>query len=62
VRGLAVHVAARVLAIAGPSEVLVSWTTRDLLAGSRLEFEERGRHELKGLPEPRPLYAVRAEG
>jgi class 3 adenylate cyclase len=60
VRGLSVHVAARVLSLAGASEVLVSWTTRDLLAGSRLALEDRGTHELKGLPEPRPVYAVTA--
>jgi class 3 adenylate cyclase len=62
VRGLSVHVAARVLSLAGPSEVLVSWTTRDLLADSRLQFEDRGTHELKGLPEPRRVYGVRAAG
>jgi class 3 adenylate cyclase len=60
VRGLAVHVGARVMSLAGPSEVLVSWTTRDLLAGSNLSFEDRGLHELKGLPDPRPIYAVTA--
>lgn len=58
VRGLAVHVAARVMALAGPGEVLVSWTTRDLLDTSTLVFEDRGSHELKGLPEPRPMFAV----
>jgi class 3 adenylate cyclase len=58
VRGLAVHVAARVMSLAGPGEVLVSWTTRDLLAGSRTTFEERGEHELKGIPSPRAVYAV----
>ncbi|MEP7159423.1 MAG: adenylate/guanylate cyclase domain-containing protein, partial [Chloroflexota bacterium] len=59
-RGLSVHLAARVVGLAGPGEVLVSWTTRDLLAGSRLGFEDRGTHQLKGLPEPRTIYAVRA--
>jgi class 3 adenylate cyclase len=59
-RGLAVHVAARVIGLAQPSEVLVSWTTRDLLAGSSLAFTDRGTHELKGLPEPRPVYRVEA--
>jgi class 3 adenylate cyclase len=59
-RGLAVHVAARVIGLAQPSEVLVSWTTRDLLAGSSLTFTDRGTHELKGLPEPRPVYRVEA--
>jgi class 3 adenylate cyclase len=57
-RGLAVHVAARVIGLAQPSEVLVSWTTRDLLAGAPLRFADRGTHELKGLPEPRPVFRV----
>lgn len=60
VRGLSVHIASRVVALAGAGEVLVSWTTRELLIGGRLEFEDRGMHELKGLAEPRRLYAVRA--
>jgi class 3 adenylate cyclase len=59
IRGVAVHMAARVMAIAGPSEILVSASTRELLAGSALEFEDRGSHELKGLPGPRQLFAVR---
>jgi class 3 adenylate cyclase len=58
-RGVAVHMAARVMGLAGPGEVLVSATTRDLLAGSELEFEDRGSHELKGLPGPRQLFALR---
>jgi class 3 adenylate cyclase len=58
VRGLAVHVAARIVSLARPGEVLVSWTTRDLMTGTTLEFEDRGLHELKGLTEPRALYAV----
>jgi class 3 adenylate cyclase len=58
VRGVAVHAAARIMAAAGPREVLVSATTRDLLAGSSLRFEPRGRHEMKGLPEPIELYAL----
>jgi class 3 adenylate cyclase len=56
--GVAVHTAARVAARAAPNEVLVSETTRQLLAGSGLAFEERGSHELKGLPEPLTLHAV----
>jgi pimeloyl-ACP methyl ester carboxylesterase len=48
--GIAVHVAARVSALAGPGEVLVTGTVRDLVAGSGLEFEDRGSHELKGVP------------
>jgi pimeloyl-ACP methyl ester carboxylesterase len=57
--GIAVHTGARVAAAAGPGEVLVSSTVRDLVAGSGIEFEDRGLHELKGLDEPRRLFAVR---
>ena len=57
-RGLAVHIAARILALAGPAEVVVSWTTRDLLDGTSFTFEDRGMHELKGLAGPRAVYAV----
>jgi class 3 adenylate cyclase len=57
-RGLAVHIAARILALAGPAEVVVSWTTRDLLAGTGFRFEDRGMHELKGIAGPRAVYAV----
>ena len=48
--GIAVHIAARISALAGPGEVLTSSTVRDLVAGSGLEFEDRGEHELKGVP------------
>ena len=58
VRGVAVHMAARIMALAGPGEVLVSGTTYDLLAGSGLVFEDRGLHELKGLSGSRPIYAL----
>ena len=58
VRGLAVHVASRVMGLAGPGEVLVSWTTRDLLDGSPVAFEDRGRHQIKGLETARPVYAL----
>jgi pimeloyl-ACP methyl ester carboxylesterase len=58
--GIAVHTGARVAALAGAGEVLVSSTVRDLVAGSGIEFEDRGLHELKGLGEPRRLYAARA--
>jgi pimeloyl-ACP methyl ester carboxylesterase len=58
VAGFAVHVGARVAAAAGPGEVLVSGTVKDLVAGSGIEFEDRGEHELKGFLERRPLYAV----
>ncbi len=56
--GIAVHIAARVGALAGPSEVLVSRTVKDLVAGSGLEFDERGTHELKGVPDAWQLYAA----
>ena len=58
IRGIAVHVAARLAARAQPNEVLVSSIVRDLAVGSGLTFEDRGLHELKGLPEPRQLLAV----
>jgi len=56
--GIAVHTAARVSALAGPGEVLVSSVTRDLLDGSGLVFEQRGVHELKGLSGARPVFAL----
>ena len=58
VEGLAVHVGARVAALAGPSEVLVSSTVKDLVAGSGLTFEDAGEHELKGVPDRWRLYRV----
>jgi class 3 adenylate cyclase len=58
VGGIAVHIGARVAALAGPSEVLVSSTVKDLVAGSGLVFADRGEHELKGVPGPWHLYAV----
>ena len=58
VAGIAVHLGARVAALAGGSEVLVSSTVKDLVAGSGIEFEERGEHELKGVPGEWRLYAV----
>ena len=57
-RGVGVHAAARVAALAGPGEVLVSGTTRDLLDGSGLTLEPRGEHELKGLSGPRAIFAL----
>ena len=48
--GIAVHIGARVAGVAKPGEVLVSQTVRDLVAGSGLEFEDRGAHRLKGVP------------
>jgi class 3 adenylate cyclase len=58
VGGIAVHIAARVAALAGPSEVLVSSTVKDLVAGSGLVFADRGEHELKGVPGSWRLYAA----
>ena len=58
VAGIAVHIGARVAAEAAPGEVLVSSTVRDLVAGSGLQFEDRGEHELKGMPGEWRLYAV----
>jgi class 3 adenylate cyclase/pimeloyl-ACP methyl ester carboxylesterase len=58
VGGIAVHIGARVMSIAGPSEVLVSSTVRDLTAGSGLEFTDAGEHELKGVPGRWRLYRV----
>jgi pimeloyl-ACP methyl ester carboxylesterase/class 3 adenylate cyclase len=59
--GLAVHIAARVSAIAGPNEVLVTSTVRDLVAGSGIRFEDRGGVALKGVPDEWRIYAVAAE-
>ena len=56
--GIGVHIGARVSALAGPNDVLVSSTLRDLVIGSGLEFEERGAHELKGVPGEWRLLAV----
>ena len=58
-RGIAVHVGARVMSRADGGEVLVSSTTRDLVAGSGLDFEDRGEHELKGIEGRRHLFAAR---
>src|SRR5437660_975774 len=57
-RGVAIHIGARVIASAAPGEVVVSSTVRDLVAGSGLQFADRGRHELKGVPGEWQLYAV----
>jgi pimeloyl-ACP methyl ester carboxylesterase len=62
VGGIAVHIGARVAAEAAPGEVLVSSTVKDLVAGSGLAFQERGTHELKGIPGEWRLYAVTQEG
>jgi len=60
IRGIAVNIGARVGATAGPGEVLVSQTVKDLVAGSGLAFEDRGEHRLKGVPGSWRLYSVEA--
>jgi class 3 adenylate cyclase len=57
--GVAVHIGQRVTALAEPGEVLVSSTVKDLVAGSGLEFDDRGEHELRGVPGTWHLYAAR---
>jgi class 3 adenylate cyclase len=56
--GIAVHIAARVSALAGPDEILVSRTVKDLVAGSGIQFADRGDHTLKGVPDEWALHAV----
>jgi class 3 adenylate cyclase len=58
IAGIAVHIGARVAGLASPGEVLVTRTVRDLVAGSGLAFDDRGEHELKGVPERWTLYAA----
>lgn len=58
VGGIAVHIGARVAAVAGAGEVLVSRTVNDLVSGSGIEFEDGGEHELKGVPGSWKLFAV----
>ena len=60
--GIAVHIGARVASQAAPNDVLVSSTVKDLVAGSGIGFEDRGQHELKGIPGEWRLYAVANEG
>ena len=57
-RGIAVHIGARVASKAGAAEILVSQTVKDLVAGSGIEFQDRGLHELKGVAGEWHLYAV----
>jgi class 3 adenylate cyclase len=59
VAGMAVHIGARVAAVAGPGEVLVSGAIPPLVVGSGIEFDDRGEHELKGVPGTWRLYAVK---
>jgi class 3 adenylate cyclase len=58
VSGIAVHVASRVLSAAAPGEILVSGTVRDLLLGSDVKFDDRGRHHLKGIEGDWQLFAL----
>jgi pimeloyl-ACP methyl ester carboxylesterase/class 3 adenylate cyclase len=62
VSGIAVHIGARVCGLARASEVLVSGTVKDLVAGSGLRFTDRGEHELKGVPDRWRLFSVEAQG
>jgi class 3 adenylate cyclase len=55
---MAIHIGARVAALAGAGEVFVSSTVKNLVAGSGIDFEDRGEHELKGVPEAWKIYAV----
>jgi len=59
IRGIAVHIGARVAGLALAGEVLVSGTVKDLVAGSGIDFEDRGAHTLKGVPGKWRIYAVR---
>ena len=56
--GVAVHIGQRISALAQPSEIVVSSTVKDLVAGSGIEFEDRGERELKGVPGTWRLFAV----
>jgi class 3 adenylate cyclase len=58
VGGIAVHIAARVMAVAAPGQVLVSSTVRDLVVGSGLRFEGAGTHTLRGVPGEWAVYAL----
>ena len=58
IEGLAVHIGARVVALADAGEILVSSTVKDLVAGSGVVFDDRGRHVLKGVPGDWQLHAV----
>jgi len=60
VRGIAVHIGARVMAIARGGEILVTNTVKDMVAGTDIHFEDRGPHDLKGVPGEWHLYAVQA--
>jgi class 3 adenylate cyclase/pimeloyl-ACP methyl ester carboxylesterase len=61
ISGVAAHIGSRIMSLAGPTEVLVSATVRDLVFGSGVEFEDRGEHELKGVPGKWSVHAVVAD-
>jgi class 3 adenylate cyclase len=58
IAGIAVHIAARVMALAGEGHVLVSGTLKDLVVGSTIRFSDRGTHALRGIPGERRLFEV----
>ncbi len=58
IAGASVQITGRIAALARPAEILVSRTVKDLVTGTGLSFTERGRHELTGLPDEWPLFAV----
>ncbi len=60
--GIAVHIAARIAALAGPGQVLVSRTVTDLVVGADMRFADAGEHELKGIPGKWPVFAVDSSG
>ena len=62
IAGIAVHTAARVMNAAAPGEILVSRTVKDLVAGSGLAFDDRGLHDLKGIPDPLAVVRGRRHG
>jgi class 3 adenylate cyclase len=60
IRGASVHAAARIMALAGPSEILASSVARGLVEGSELRFTERGTHEMKGFERPVEVFRLEA--
>ena len=56
--GMAVHVAARIQGLAGPGDILVSSTVKDIVVGSTAHFEDRGQHSLKGMPGEWRLFSL----
>jgi class 3 adenylate cyclase len=62
IQGIAVHIGARISALAGAGDVFVSSTVKDLVACSGIQFEDRGAHQLKGVPGEWRVFAVSAPG